>query len=112
MSTTDRFKNLLDRLPPRVASAIIGSAGRIPKVRSVLEAEYETMLDAAPIVRPDSDVAAYARIPETGRSRDDVIADVEELASAEQGEWSNGYASGAVYHGDSEHIEFLNRVYA
>lgn len=112
MSTTDRFKNLLDRLPPRVASAIIGSAGRIPKVRSVLEAEYETMLDAAPIVRPDSGVAAYARIPETGRSRDDVIADVEELASAEQGEWSNGYASGAVYHGDSEHIEFLNRVYA
>lgn len=112
MSTTDRAKSLLDKLPPRVASAIIGGAGKIPKVKGILEAEYESMLDAAPVVRPDADVAVYSRLPETGRTRAEVIDDVAALADAEKGEWSDGFASGAVYHGDAEHIAFLNEVYA
>jgi len=112
MSTTERAKKLLDKLPPRLASAIIGGAGKIPKVRAVLESEYEAMLDAAPVVRPDVDVPVYARLPETGRPHDEIIADISALADAERTEWSEGYASGAVYHGDREHIEFLNEVYA
>ncbi len=112
MSMTDSAKSLLDKLPPRVASAIIGTAGKIPKVRGILEAEYESMLDATPVVRPDADVAIYSRLPETGRTRAEVIDDVAALADAEQGEWSDGFASGAVYHGDAEHIAFLNEVYA
>ncbi len=112
MSTIDRAKNLLDRLPPRLASAIIGGAGKIPKMRTVLEAEYETLLDAAPVVRPDADVPVYSRLPETGRDRDEIVAFVAALAESEQGEWSDGYASGAVYHGNAQHIEFLNEVYA
>ena len=112
MSTADKAKKLIDKLPPRVASAVIGGASRIGRVRTMLEAEYETMLDAAPIVRPSVDVPIYSRLPEIGRDREDVIADIESLADAEHAEWSEGYASGAVYHGDSEHIEFLNRVYA
>ncbi len=112
MSTADKAKKLIDKLPPRLASAVIGSAGRIPRVRNVLEAEYEAMLEAAPVVRPSVDVPVYARLPETGRDRDDILADVKALADAEHHEWSDGYASGAVYNGDAGHIEFLNRVYA
>jgi len=112
MSTMDRAKSILDRLPPRVASAIIGGAGKIPKMRGVLEAEYEAMLDAAPVVRPDVDVPVYSRLPEEGLDHDEIIEDVASLAEAEQGDWSDGYASGAVYHGNPEHIEFLNEVYA
>lgn len=112
MSTMDRAKSILDRLPPRVASAIIGGAGRVPGMRSLLEAEYEVMLDAAPVVRPNVDVPVYSRLPEEGRDRAGIIADVASLAEAEQGDWSDGFASGAVYHGNAEHIEFLNEVYA
>ena len=112
MSTSDKARRLVEKLPPRLASAVIGGAGRIPKVRTLLEAEYESILDAAPVVRPDADVHRYTRLPETGRDRDDVIADVSALAEAEHREWSDGYASGAVYHGDSEHIDFLNQVYS
>ncbi len=112
MGTSDAAKRLIDRLPPRVASAVIAAAGKVPKMRAVLEAEYEAMLEAAPVVRPSVDVPVYRRIPEHGRDRDEIIADVEALAAAERREWSEGYASGAVYHGDDEHIEFLNRVYA
>jgi sphinganine-1-phosphate aldolase len=112
MSASDRVKSLLDKLPPRLASALIGGAGKIPKMRGILEAEYESMLDAAPVVRPTGDVSVYSRLPQTGRDRADVIDDVAALAEAEQGDWRDGFASGAVYHGDTEHIEFLNEVYA
>jgi len=112
MSSTDRARSLLDKLPPRLASAIIGGAGRIPRMRSILETEYASMLDAAPVVRPDADVPVFTRLPEVGRDRGDVIGDISALAEAEQRDWSDGYASGAVYHGDEEHIEFLNEAYA
>ena len=112
MSATDRARSLFDKLPPRVASALIGGAGKIPRVRSLLEAEYETMLDAAPVVRPDSDVPIYSRLPRTGLDRGEIIDDVASLAEAERSDWSDGFASGAVYHGDEEHIEFLNEVYS
>lgn len=112
MSATDRVKRLLDRLPSRLASGVIGGARRIPKLRDVLEAEFETILESAPVVRPDADVPVYARLPQVGRDREDVIADVAALADAEHAEWSDGYASGAVYNGDEAHIAFLNEVYA
>jgi glutamate/tyrosine decarboxylase-like PLP-dependent enzyme len=112
MSAIDRARNLLDRLPPRIAAAIIGGAGKIPKMRGVLEAEYEAMLDAAAIVRPEADVPVYSRLPEVGRDRSEIVGFVAALAEAERGDWSDGYASGAVYHGNTEHIEFLNEVYA
>jgi glutamate/tyrosine decarboxylase-like PLP-dependent enzyme len=103
---------LIDKLPPRVASALIGTATRIPAMRATMEAEYESMLDTAPISRPDADVAVYTRIPPVALDKDAIIADVAALAEEEQSEWSDGYASGAVYHGDSEHIDFLNEIYA
>ena len=47
--------------------------------------------------------------PEPGRSRADVIETLR--AIREEDRWQDGYASGAVYHGDPDHIEFLNSVY-
>jgi len=37
---------------------------------------------------------------------------MEELQSKEASKWKHGFVSGAVYHGDDDHIEFLNKVYA
>jgi sphinganine-1-phosphate aldolase len=54
----------------------------------------------------------HDRLPEQGRDRDEVLAEVEELARAERPRWEEGYASGAVYNGDREHVDFLSRVYA
>jgi glutamate/tyrosine decarboxylase-like PLP-dependent enzyme len=55
---------------------------------------------------------SFERLPPEGRPRDAVLADLEAMAGEEHGRWENGYASGAVYHGDPAHVEFLNRVYA
>jgi len=53
-----------------------------------------------------------AEIPDSGRAKSDIIKDVQALSDLEQAKWKAGYASGAVYHGDEEHIHFLNQIYA
>jgi len=34
------------------------------------------------------------------------------LKAKEEDKWKDGFVSGAVYHGDEDHINFLNRIYA
>ncbi|HEY2305279.1 MAG TPA: aminotransferase class V-fold PLP-dependent enzyme, partial [Streptosporangiaceae bacterium] len=58
------------------------------------------------------ELPSFPRLPEDGVPRAEVAGLVERLAAAEESRWRNGYASGAVYHGDPEHVAFLNRVYA
>src|SRR5262249_44467579 len=57
-------------------------------------------------------LAAHARMPERGLDRAGVLAELTGLADQERGRWEDGFASGAVYHGGREHVDFLNRVYA
>lgn len=54
----------------------------------------------------------YDALPETGRGREEVLAEMREMADLEVAPWRDGYASGSVYNGDQEHIDFLNKVYA
>lgn len=54
----------------------------------------------------------HARLPEHGVPRDEVLADLERMADAERSRWESGQVSGAVYEGEPEHIELLNRAYA
>ncbi len=105
-------QGLLEKLPPGLAAGVYRRARRIPRLRRAIEAEYESMLELAPGDGITADVAVYPRLPEAGRSRSDVLADIAALAASEEAEWSEGKASGAVYHGDTDHIEFLNQVYS
>jgi sphinganine-1-phosphate aldolase len=57
-------------------------------------------------------VPSFPRLPADGLARTEVAELVERLAAAEESRWREGFASGAVYHGDPGHIAFLNRVYA
>jgi len=58
------------------------------------------------------ELPSFPRLPEDGVPRAEVAGLIERLAAAEESRWRNGYASGAVYHGDPDHVAFLNRVYA
>ena len=62
--------------------------------------------------RGRTDVPAYPQLPADGLDRAEVENLVERLAGTEESRWRDGFASGAVYHGDPEHIAFLNRIYA
>src|SRR5258705_188136 len=54
----------------------------------------------------------HDRIPAEGRPREEVLAELEAMAGEERAKWLQGYASGAVYAGEPDHVEFLNRAYS
>jgi sphinganine-1-phosphate aldolase len=54
----------------------------------------------------------YTRLPSQGRSREEILQEMRALYQIEEPKWHDGKISGGVYHGDLEHIEFQNEVYA
>ena len=54
---------------------------------------------------------SFRELPTDGLPRAEVTSLVQRLASAEERTWRDGYASGAVYHGDPEHVAFLGSIY-
>jgi sphinganine-1-phosphate aldolase len=54
----------------------------------------------------------FPQLPATGLKRQEILSTMEGLQQKEAGRWSSGLASGAVYNGDRDHIDFVSRVYA
>lgn len=50
-------------------------------------------------------------MPSEGRSRDAIIAELEQLAHDEDKTWETGKCSGTMYCGDHTHYEFLGRAF-
>jgi sphinganine-1-phosphate aldolase len=109
---------LLDRVLRKLSPSLVdwawGQSQRLPAVRARLEREYaQMMVGATAGSRPYREgVEAITRLPQKGRSRQEVLGVVEGLAARERPRWEQGFASGSVYHGDPAHIDFLNQVYA
>jgi sphinganine-1-phosphate aldolase len=112
MNLIDFSERTLARLPSRLAEALYGGARKIPKVQRLLEAEYEEMLGLVPRGQPTEDHPVFEQLPAEAIDRGEILAAMTSLAGAEAADWQEGRASGAVYHGGSEHIGFLNEVYA
>src|SRR5262245_6426258 len=87
---------------------------RIPAVRRRIEREYESMLEpiAAQLHPYRNELPTFQALPAEGLAREKVIELVRGLGERERERWQSGKVSGAVYQGDPEHIEFLNRIYA
>ena len=49
--------------------------------------------------------------PETGRSRVEILAEIEAMSAAEDAAAYDGKISGSIYSGDQQHYEFLNEVF-
>ena len=58
------------------------------------------------------DFDKFDQIPEQGLDREEVLALMENFKAIEASKWEEGYVSGAVYHGNQDHIDFINKVYA
>ena len=106
--------NNLGRLPPRLVTWLEKRLRKIPSVNQKIEKEYdEIMADLESSVKPyQGRICFIHKNPETGRDRDEILHEMETLHAQEQEQWKDGFVSGAVYHGDQEHIDFLNKVYA
>lgn len=50
-------------------------------------------------------------LPQQGRSRESILEELRELASAEDAAWEDGQCSGSMYCGDHDHYGFMNEVF-
>lgn len=109
-----KWKGLRHALHNRVLSLLEPGLKAIPAVNRRIEAQYETLMaEVESSLKPYRDTfATYTRLPAHGRDRDDILSEMQALKEREESRWRDGFVSGAVYHGQEEHIRFLNQVYA
>lgn len=102
------------RINPRLAGWAYSVMRRIPPVRRRLEAEFDDVVAGMEdSVKPYRDeLSSYRRLPDNGLDRAEVLSLMADLAGREEAGWKGGFASGAVYHGEDEHIAFLSNVIA
>jgi len=50
-------------------------------------------------------------IPDTGRSREEILTELREMASEEDASWEDGKCSGTMYCGDRDHYAFLKEAF-
>jgi sphinganine-1-phosphate aldolase len=113
MDIKETYFRLAKWISPRVLTKVADIAKRIPAVNRLIEREYaEIESEMRRMLKPyKGRFPTVSRIPEEGWPRERVIADMEAVNLLEEPRWKDGYASGAVYHGDDEHVKFLCRVY-
>ena len=114
MDLKERTKQRLRDTGESVAGALFERAKKLPFFRDRIAAEYEKMMgDLRAAAKPYRDeLPSYDRLPESGRDRAEILAEMRALQERESDRWRDGYVSGAVYHGGGEHVEFLEQAYA
>jgi len=114
MDVTKLLNALGGRMPRPVARTVEKGMRKLPGVRERLEKEYASLLeDLEGDLKPYRGKAPeFAELPQEGLSDGEILGLMQRLDEPEEKRWREGYASGAVYHGDPKHVEFINRVYA
>ncbi len=114
MMDMEKLLQVGERLPRPVARAMERWLFRLPPVRRRIEATYAALLaELEEELKPYRGKGpAFTSLPHNGLAEEEVLAAMQALAAEEESRWQEGYASGAVYHGDPEHVAFINRVYA
>jgi sphinganine-1-phosphate aldolase len=114
MDSMDRLTELLSRLNPRLVAHIEKHLRKLPAVRAKIDQDTgELMQTLESELKPYRDELPNTReIPMDGQHMDDILDNMAALQTRETDGWKDGYVSGAVYHGDTTHIDFLNKVYA
>jgi glutamate/tyrosine decarboxylase-like PLP-dependent enzyme len=86
----------------------------LPPVRRRIERQYDKLIaELGDSLKPyRAEFGAHTQLPAAGRDYAAILGELEMLKEREEVRWQDGFVSGAVYHGDADHIAFLNRVYA
>lgn len=114
MDWKDSMIKTLGRLSPRFLAFAEKRLKSLPAVSKRIEKEYDEMMgEFEHSIKPyTGKFTSFTQIPAIGRDRAEILHEMEAMQTQEDASWKDGFVSGAVYHGDTEHIDFLNRVYA
>jgi sphinganine-1-phosphate aldolase len=114
MDVINLIAGRLGRANPRVVAVLEKCLKSMPFVKQRMQKQYdEIMNELESSLKPyRDDFVTYTHLPLAGRDEEEIIKEMEALRAMEASRWRDGFVSGAVYHGDDEHIAFLNQVYA
>ena len=86
----------------------------IPYINSEIEDQTKLLTDDLYLsMKPyKNKFNTYAKLPNKGKEYDQILNDVKKISSIEESRWKNGYVSGGIYHGETEHIDFINKIYS
>lgn len=114
MKLEDLLMKHIGKLPAPMTAWVEKRLKRIPSIREKIDKEYDGMMAGLESsLKPYKDrYPVFAKLPAKGRDREEILQEMEALREHEEAQWKDGFVSGAVYHGDETHIDFLNRVYA
>ena len=114
MSEMDQMMEKVNNLPGGLARYLEKWVRKLPSVKKEIDSQTEAMIESLqPSVKPYTrQFNTYTSLPTEGRANEEILSEIKEITNLEEGRWIDGYVSGAVYHGDSMHIDFLSQVYA
>ncbi|MBC8256981.1 MAG: aminotransferase class V-fold PLP-dependent enzyme [Candidatus Marinimicrobia bacterium] len=114
MANMDQMINKVKWMPQGLIRFLEKWLRKLPSVKKEIESQTVSMVDdLKSMVKPyTGKFQSYSKLPESGIDRNEILNELKKITSLEEKRWKEGLVSGAVYHGDSEHIKFLNEVYA
>jgi hypothetical protein len=85
----------------------------IPGVKNELDKQTESFkADSDDILNKDPQRSLTLVMPESGRSHESILDEIEKYAVIEDEKWKKGKVSGTVYGDDPQHSQLMNSVYA
>ncbi len=110
----EEISQKLGWLPPSIARFIERRVKKVPAIKKIIDAENQkTMQVLEHSLKPyDGKFKKHPTLPPAGMEHETILHQIQEMHDIESVRWKEGYVSGGIYHGDREHIEFLNKVYA
>ncbi|MBI2602222.1 MAG: aminotransferase class V-fold PLP-dependent enzyme [Deltaproteobacteria bacterium] len=122
MSLLDSLQMKWERVDPRLRNTIEALGKKIPLNRMIrkvpflekkIEDEIGKILKHIHFSAPYLDgVRKFRELPRSGLAPETILPILESISEHETKKWQDGFVSGAVYHGDADHIQFLNKVYS
>lgn len=108
-----RLRRAAERTRNKIFDLAFQKAQGVPLLKRRIESRFDELLaPTAENLRPYRDIDSYRALPARGAPRAELLALIRGLSERERERWATGHASGAVYNGDREHIDFLNQIYA
>ncbi len=107
-------EKIINKLPPKIIAVVEKYMKKIPFINDKINKEIDSVMEGiGESMKPYKKThETFSSLPIEGRPREDILREMEELNKIEESKWKEGYVSGAVYHGDNDHIDFLNKIYA
>jgi sphinganine-1-phosphate aldolase len=114
MEISSAALGVLSRLPKSVARRLERLLGSLPIVGDLVRVEKKKIADSMreSVRKHRPTELSFDALPREGLPQEQILETLRTFSDREAPKWRDGRVSGGVYHGDRQHLQFLNEIYA